>query len=238
MPLKGIDSCHRYPHCEKVSWRWRWRLRLSSSKAAKRNGNISGAISDMLTPLQLDHYWSTSSRISFLYIRGASHRGLGSVVRESCDGRVPCSIIIPWRSCANRGSVMQVVDPSRKTWGSRTTVVQRRAASCSVVQRRAASCMFWQRWPKHADCSVTFIILCVAVTRHDVCVTHSRLIEGTAARPSYDALVTCVTDPRLAHDRHDRCTTPSRRFQYLSSSFRGRSADVSLPLRGIARRDW
>ena len=82
------------------------------------------------------------------------------------------------------------------------------------VTRRSVNAVT-PRWPKHADCSVTFIILCVAVTRHDVCVTPSRLIEGTAARPSYDALVTCVTDPRLAHDRHDRRTTPSRRFQYL-----------------------
>ena len=62
-------------------------------------------------------------------------------------------------------------------------------------------------WPKQADCSVTFIILCVAVTRHDFCVTPSRLIEGTAARPSYDAPTTCVTDPRLAHDHHDRPLT-------------------------------
>ena len=47
---------------------------------------------------------------------------------------------------------------------------------------------------------------CVAVTRHDFCVTPSRLLEGTAARPSYDAPVTCVTAPRLGHDRHDRRT--------------------------------
>ena len=48
------------------------------------------------------------SRISFLYTRGASRRGLGSVVRESYDGR---------------GGRAQVVDPSRKSWGRRTTVV-------------------------------------------------------------------------------------------------------------------
>ena len=74
--------------------------------------------------------------------------------------------------------------------------------------------------PKQTDCSVTFIILCVAITRHDFCVTSSRLIEGTAARPSYDCPTNCATDPRLAHDRHriiilihNRRTTPSRRFQ-------------------------
>ena len=89
------------------NWRWRWRSRISSSKAATRNGKISGAISDMLTPLQLDHYWSSSSRISFLYIRGASRRGLGSVVGES------------WRSCASRGPVTQVVGAS---YGGRAAV--------------------------------------------------------------------------------------------------------------------
>ena len=63
-------------------------------------------------------------------------------------------------------------------------------------------------------------MLCVAVTRHDFWVTPSRLIEGTATRPSYDSPTNCATDPRLAHDRHwiiilihDRRTTPSRRFQ-------------------------
>ena len=73
---------------------------------------------------------------------------------------------------------------------------------------------------KQADCSVSLIILCVAVTRHDICVTPSRLIEATAIRPSYDSPTICATDPRLAHDRHgitilihDRRTTPSRRFQ-------------------------
>ena len=69
---------------------------------------------------------------------------------------------------------------------------------------------------------------CVAVTRHDFCVTPSRLIEGTAARPSYDSHANCVTDPRLAHDRHgiiilihDRRTTPSRRFQDLCVTLLG-----------------
>ena len=55
---------------------------------------------DMLTALQLDHYWRSFSRVSFLYIRGASRRGLGSVVRESYDGR------------GGRGSVTQVVGAS------------------------------------------------------------------------------------------------------------------------------
>ena len=50
----------------------------------------------------------------------------------------------------------------------------------------------WLRsWPKQADCSVTFIIHCVAVTRHDFSVTPPRLIERTAARPSYDAPTNC-----------------------------------------------
>ena len=37
---------------------------------------------------------------------------------------------------------------------------------------------------------------------HDFFVTPARLIEGTAARPSYDSPMNCVTGPRLAHDRH------------------------------------
>ena len=52
--------------------------------------------------------------------------------------------------------------------------------------------------PKQADCSVTFIILCVAVTWHDFYATPSRLIEGTAIRPSYDSPTNFVTGPRLA----------------------------------------
>ena len=82
--------------------------------------------------------------------------------------------------------------------------------------------------PKQTDCSVTFIILCVAVIRHDFCVTPSRLIEETAARPSYDSPTNCVTGPRRAHDRHgiiilihDRRTTPSRRFQDLCVTLLG-----------------
>ena len=89
------------------------------------------------------------------------------------------------------------------------------------VTRRSVNAVTPPR-PKQTDCSVTFIILCVAVTRHDFCVTPSRLIEGTAARPSYDSPTNCVTGPRRAHDRHgiivlihDRRTTPSRRFQDL-----------------------
>ena len=95
------------------------------------------------------------------------------------------------------------------------------------VTRRSVNAVTPPR-PKQADCSVTFIILCVAVTRHDCCVTPSRLIEGTAARPSYDSPTNCVTGPRLAHDRHgiiilihDRRTTPSRRFQDLCVTLLG-----------------
>ena len=60
--------------------------------------------------------------ISFLYIRGASRRGLESVVRESYDGR---------------GGRAQVVDPSRKSWGRRTTVVQRSLQSVVQESRRS-----------------------------------------------------------------------------------------------------
>ena len=95
------------------------------------------------------------------------------------------------------------------------------------VTRRSVNAVTPPR-PKQTDCSVTFIILCVAVTRHDFCVTPSRLIEGTAARPSYDSPTNCVTGPRRAHDRHgiiilihDRRTTPSRRFQDLCVTLLG-----------------
>ena len=95
------------------------------------------------------------------------------------------------------------------------------------VTRRSVNAVTPPR-PKQTNCSVTFIILCVAVTRHDFCVTPSRLIEGTAARPSYDSPTNCVTGPRRAHDRHgiiilihDRRTTPSRRFQDLCVTLLG-----------------
>ena len=101
------------------------------------------------------------------------------------------------------------------------------ATANTPVTRRSVNAVTPPR-PKQADCSVTFIILCVAVTRHDCCVTPSRLIEGTAARPSYDSPTNCVTGPRLAHDRHgiiilihDRRTTPSRRFQDLCVTLLG-----------------
>ena len=58
----------------------------------------------------------------FLYIRGASRRGLGSVVRESYDGR---------------GGRAQVVSPSRKSRGRRTTVVQRSLQSVVKESRRS-----------------------------------------------------------------------------------------------------
>ena len=57
----------------------------------------------------------------YIYIRGASRRGLGSVVGESYDGR---------------GGRAQVVDPSRKSWWSRTTVVQRSLQSVVKESRR------------------------------------------------------------------------------------------------------
>ena len=49
----------------------------------------------------------------------ASRRGLGSVVRESYDSRA------------------QVMDPSRKSWGCRTTVVQRSIQSVVKESRRS-----------------------------------------------------------------------------------------------------
>ena len=84
-----------------------------------------------------------------------------------------------------------------------------------------------------------FVIIlwnCVAVTRHDFCVTPSRLIEGTAARPSYDSPTNCVTGPRLTHDLHgiiilihDRRTTPSRRFHDLCVTAFGYIKSWSCP---------
>ena len=107
------------------------------------------------------------------------------------------------------------------------SLLQRGMLSYTPVTRRSVNAVTPPP-PKQTDCSVTFIILCVAVTRHDFCVTPSRLIEGTAARPSYDSPTNCVTGPRRAHDRHgiiilihDRRTTPSRRFQDLCVTLLG-----------------
>ena len=58
----------------------------------------------------------------FLYIRGASRRGLGNVVRESYDGR---------------GGRAQVVDASRKSWERRTAVVQQSLQSVVKESRRS-----------------------------------------------------------------------------------------------------
>ena len=136
----GVDTTYS----DKFSWRWRWRSRLSSSKAATRNGKIYGAVglSNILTPLQLDHYWSSSSRI-FFYPRSVTQMSWKrkGLVRRSCT-----SIIIRWRSCASRGSVTQVVDPPRKSWGSRTTVVQRSLQSVVDESRRSRAV-----WPLHIE---------------------------------------------------------------------------------------
>ena len=117
----------------------------------------------------------------------------------------------------NPGENISMFKSGTKTDVTHYTPVTRRSVNAATPPR-----------PKQTDCSVTFIILCVAVTRHDFCVTPSRLIEGTAARPSYDSPTNCVTGPRLAHDRHgiiilihDRRTIPSRRFQDLCVTLLG-----------------
>ena len=101
MPLKCRDTSADHPRNEIEG--------EEEETVVTRNGQISGAISDMLTPLQLDHYWSSSSSISFLYIRGVSRRVLGSIVREFVR-----------RSCI---TISIILDPSRNSWRSYAEVV-------------------------------------------------------------------------------------------------------------------
>ena len=98
-------------------------------------------------------------------------------------------------------------------------------------------------WPKQADCSVTFIILCVAVTRHDFCVTPSRLIEGTAARPSYDSPTNCfqesfrcvLCDNRL---RTDQCASRLIIYVCQSHKSRRRRGEFTDPSRASRMCRW
>ena len=124
--------------------------------------------------MKTDQHWSSSSRISFLYIRGASRRGLGSVVRESYDGR---------------GGRAQVVDQSRKSWGRRTTVVAvvRKSwishASRGGVVRRSCSGPFNQSWRSHAE-----VVPCDRYTKYykshgAVCSFRSRRRHGVHGAP-------------------------------------------------------
>ena len=102
-----------------------------------------------------------------------------------------------------------------------------RATTHTPVTRRSVNAVTPPR-PKQADCSVTFIILCVAVTRHDFCVTPSRLIEGTAARPSYDSPTNCVTGSTT-------CTRPSRDYNTDTRPSYDSLTTLPRPLRDALR---
>ena len=102
------------------------------------------------------------------------------------------------------GQWRQALKQTRDLYPSHTALRERRDASLTETGRLLRD----------------FYNTCVAVTRHDFCVTPSRLTKGPLNDRRTTHPTNCMTDPWLEHDRHeiiilihDRRTTPSRRFQ-------------------------
>ena len=127
MPLKGRDTHADRPRNEleeeeeTVQTRQYSQYQVHhSGTAARPNGEVNDDCE--FGSVEEDGDEDGSILKQFLKDRGASRRGLGSVVRESYDGR---------------GGRAQVVDPSRKSWGRRTAVVQRSLQSVAKESRRS-----------------------------------------------------------------------------------------------------